>query len=309
MLDISCPSCRAPVHAVSGQPATCPACGTTFDAPRNAEIAAGLPRNVEQGIVTSPPRRGFDNIDVSFGVSKWRTTLLGLRLVWWSVLGIFLSTEALAALMFVNPVDPNFMQGQPVWMAIIFGFSCGSLIAYGLAFAGVCLCCSAPDATARGRAIGTIAATVLCMALALAAAAMMGVQIARMGANQPQPGPNPFDFFQKFGTALLVTFGVAIILSLAAMVSWILFHAAIGSALGNPGLRVLAFIVLAIWLLATPINPALAYIPPGRLGLDPMLHVRIQNGVSMALSVLTFGSYLLLCSRTMAALRANETRF
>lgn len=314
---ITCPLCRNAVtlaSATAGETATCPACGGAFAIPANSGITAETPRSRDQGIAEGMPagHSRFDDDDLDIGTSRWQTTGTGLTLIWWSVLALFILAEAMSATMVAMPIDPaNFGQPQTAALAIVMGgFGCVAMVAYVVGFVGMCLCCTAPDASARSRVIASIVSLGLCVLAGVGAGIAIGVKMAQLAQNQQQlPGNQPGDplaFLAAIGTPATIGLAIAVVLALVATVAWLLFHAAVGQAFSNPPLRRLAWIVLGIWLVSMPINWVSAYLPQIVLDLEPAQQIRLQHGVSLILALAIYIPYLLLCARTIDAIRAGQ---
>lgn len=317
MAELTCPLCRVKTpagQAAPGEAVTCATCGGQFTAPLIG-IAALPPRTTENAIAPGLPAAKessayrFDDLDLDVGTWRWRTTLTGLRWIWWSVLASLLLTESLSALMLAFPnVDQQLNGPFNAVMGVLAGMWCLMVIMCITMFVGFCMCCTAPAPAARRYAITTIVLGVLFGVALCAAGGVVGWQAAQMGPNQPPPPQNPADIFRIYGAPLIAVGSIAVMFGIGSIVSWMLFHATIGALLGDGFLRRLAFIVMAIWLVTTPVNPSLPSIL-GSFDLDPNLYQRVQFGVSLLVSLLANGSYLWLCARTVTVLRNDERAF
>jgi phage FluMu protein Com len=307
MANIRCPSCRQLIALTDpprGQMVKCPACQIVFPATEVGEIAAGLPKSgfadgsIREG---SPRGRNLGEPDIGAGMSAWRSTVIGLNLVWWGDIVLLPITLALAAMMIVRPFDPN---QPPALDAYIVGLSAGGCLSFVctiLIFVGMCMCCMAPDASARRRAIGSCVCVVLSVVVAMGLVVFVMVHSLR-GQNLGQP-INPQAIQAAAGWPATAVIVVQVMLMVAALALWIRFHAAIARVFKNPSLASLAFITLVVWLLTMPVSSVFAQMPAAVIGMDERSKMRVQSAVSFVVTLIAHPLYLVLCARTIALLR------
>jgi hypothetical protein len=319
MANIRCPSCRQLIGldgAPRGQIVKCPACLAEFPAADRDEIAAGLPRvggSAQEGIQTPEMRlreRPFeddDGIDIDAGPSKWRWTATGLRLVWWGALMFLLISLAMGGVMIVQPFDPAQAQAQPLqvtpfFVVMIVG-GCMVWIAGPMAFIGMCMGATAPNASARWRAIASCVCVVLCIGGALLFGVLVGVKAVQQARQQggPPPQMDPAAMRELMTVPILIQ---AFFVVLAA-IFWMLFHAAVAAHFQNARLLRFTYITLTIWVVALVFNYASALVIPKAFGMDETALMRLQSSVNVVANLITYPTYLLVCSQTIAAIRTR----
>lgn len=319
MADISCPLCRAVVnvaHPTPGQVFTCPSCGGAF-AVSDAAITTSPPLVRDPAITErqpfSPSERPTrledgDDIDIGNVSWKWGTTATGLKLLFWTTLLTFVAAEGAAIAMIINPIDPTDLpRGPSPALLIIGGFGCLMGISMLVGFVGMCLCCTAPQPRARTNAIWTIVLMVLALGAGFILGVVAGILAAR-DANKMGGAARPQDIQAAMGTPILIAMLVQSAFSMAAVVTWFRFHAAVAVEFGDESLRRLSNGVMWIFLVTVPLGIILGSIPPHWLALDPVAKIRVHSAVGVGLHLVNYGSYLLLCRRTIQTINAAQAR-
>lgn len=310
MQEIACPSCRNLVRidrVASDRLANCSHCGQSFPIAFDTSLAVEKPQPLESAVTSTRPLNPLRYDDLSQTRWRWQTTLLGLRWQWWGTLFVFLATEIFSAVSMIFPLDAAELRGSEKLLALIVtSYGCFSILAYLAVFAGMCMCSTAPDRRSKRLAILTVANVVLCVLSLVALMVVVLVRTMQIAQNREAAPANIEQMVRSFGMPFVVAGGAAIVFSVTAMASWLLFYGHVARAFGNLRLRRFAWIVLAIWFVTTPINPLLSYGSSRWFHWDPVFESRVLNATGMIQGVVIWGSYLFLCARTIRTMKEGE---
>jgi hypothetical protein len=255
-LRAACPGCQAKVvvdDAKAGTEVVCHQCGGRFLAP---SIMAPPPRTFAEAagyFETAPPgQRGHEQllatesratplsddfalpIIVADTSGRWRTTLIGLGMMFWSMVGII----GLLLPLFVLAGVAGSLEKQgggpgAGHLGVVFsimGVVCLMGVLQVVIFVGMCLCCAVPpESGAKGRAITGV---VLALLIVFSAGLAFLFLIARATEVQ-QAGGGPDPAAGPIVAALAVVFGV---LGVLFSTAWMLFHRAVALHFGNRAL-------------------------------------------------------------------------
>lgn len=201
-ISFPCPACRVLItvgDTLAGERTSCPHCGAFVPIPATGtpgdQIAAGAPP------VTLPPpppdedlriapgapaytrsdldlRAGdpFADIDLLIPASAWNLTRIGLGLMYWGIVGVFLAILGWIALVlafFILAAGRRDIFGfnrmpESQFLDLAMFLILGAIVAgFVIVLIGQGLCCTAPPQSgARGQAIGSLICLLLCIAVA-----------------------------------------------------------------------------------------------------------------------------------------------
>jgi hypothetical protein len=297
-ISVICPSCQSSVHvdeSLAGKDILCPSCNERVTVPSltagRPEARPAAPRDaIEEGEERAGRRerdaelpRWSDADEYALPPSRdpgrWGATLVGLALIFWSVLIMAVLAGITQVVGLAAGSNPQFMfgggpgggGGNPQQAAALglgmMALGCGMIIVMIVGFVGMCMCCTVPsESGAKGRAITTVILVVVFIITLI----IFGIALFFMAINQAQrmggPGPGfPFGQNALIGLMVSAALGELLIVTL-----WLMFHKAIADYFQNTRLArasvwfVVAFLVFLVvsQLLQFLINPMLV---PGAL--------------------------------------------
>jgi hypothetical protein len=324
---VACPSCGAnlklpkPPGAAAPNPRpesrVSPAPLPPSSPSQAAPLAAGRPtrrddpdpeprggRRYEQDDDDDRPRRRRREWDDGPPPERWGTTIVGLKMIFWSVLIMLIFVVLIQTFAVIGPSrDLAAVIGAT---AIVGG--CSMFIAAIVAFVGMCMCAAAPYKPASRLALSSV----ICIGVAILGALILGFIVAATVADAARPNNpgfgNPADVNMLLRAGAMGIVGVVFLslLMLAAVVCWMLFHAAIGTRFQNSGLRTQSIVYLVVYILYSAASVAAQFLIVGAGNFGNPQQPRLFLLISMLASAALWTWFLVICVITYRSIERGQ---
>ncbi|MFO0865725.1 MAG: hypothetical protein U0744_13920 [Gemmataceae bacterium] len=325
---VACPSCGAnlklpkPPEAAASSPRpenrVAPAPLPPSIPPLSDPIAAGRPSRRDDPDPEPRGRRGYDedddydrprrrqrrDWDDGPPPERWGTTIVGLKMIFWAVLIMLIFVVLLQTFAVIGPNrDLAAVMGAT---AIVGG--CSVFIAAIVAFVGMCMCAAAPYKPASRLALSSV----LCVGAAILGALILGFIVAATVANAARPNNqgfgNPADVNVLLRAGAVGIVGVVILslLMLAAVICWMLFHAAIGTRFQNSGLRTQSIVYLVVYILYSAASIAAQFLLVGGGNFGNPQQPRLFLLIQMLASAALWSWFLVICVLTYRSIERGQ---
>ena len=249
------------------------------------------------------PRRGRREWDDGPPPERWGTTIVGLKMVFWAVLIMLIFVILIQVFTLIGSRDLQAVLGAT---AIVGG--CSIIIGGIVGFVGMCMCAAAPYKPASRLALSSV----LCIAAAILGALVLGFIVAATVAEagrRNNPGfNNPADVNMLLQAGAVGLVGVIVLglLMLAAVICWMLFHAAIGTRFQNSGLRAQSIVYLVVYILYAAGSVAAQLLMAGGGGFGNPQQPKLFMLVSMIVSTAMWVWFLVICAITYRSIERGQ---
>ena len=250
------------------------------------------------------PRRRRREWDDGPPPERWGTTIVGLKMVFWSVLIMVIFMILLQVFALIGPTrDLAAVIGATAIVGV-----CSIVIGLIVGFVGMCMCAAAPYKPASRLALSSV----LCFAVAILGVLVLGFIVAATVAEagrRNNPGfNNPADINMLLQAGAMGIVGSIVIglLVLAAVICWMLFHAAIGTRFQNSGLRTQSIVFLVVYILYTAASVAAQILMVGGGGFGNPNQPKLFLLVSMILSTAIWVWFLVICAITYRSIERGQ---
>jgi hypothetical protein len=234
---------------------------------------------------------------------NWTAVRAGLRIVWVAaLLALIQQLSTHSAVLYYRLASPRAGDIYSEDSTLFFQFSCSlSFASGGISILGAWICGAAPDLSAarRARVAAALAATTFIAIVVSKAYVLSSARENRVGIEVQKQIQKAYQL--EAVDTIAVAIGDGLFFASAAF--WLLFHAAIGRAVGDRRVMKDSYGLLFLAIVARPLPRASVYFAK-LMGLSGSTSTMMFTGANFMAATLIYGCYLVLCRRTIAAIDA-----